>query len=126
MKKFLFFVVFIFFVSNKLFAAQGCLKGGLVYTSPPSGWRSWWTDSIDDSCSSGASTSDTYAYVYTISNSACSVALFNWGGSGVLVDYSIMNCPIDDYIPILIVLTGSTYFLFLKRFTRKNTYNEIL
>ena len=125
MVKYFLFFVFLFLISNDLFADTGCLKGGKVYINSPSGWNQW-TSPISDNCPGGSTTATTYAYVNSITSTSCSIGFLGWSGSGVLVDYGIMNCPIDDYIPILIVLTGSTYFLFLKRFTRKNTYNEIL
>ncbi len=114
MRKYLFLVVYVFLVSNNLLAAQGCLKGTQVYTNPPSGWNQW-SNPIDDNCPSGASTSDTFAYVSNITSTNCSIGFFGWGGSGKLVDYSIMNCPIDDYIPLIIVFAGATGVYFLRR-----------
>ncbi|MBY0543265.1 MAG: hypothetical protein K2P75_07660 [Sphingobacteriaceae bacterium] len=122
MKKYFLFFVFLFLINNNLFADTGCLKGCQVYINSQSGWNQW-TSPIPDNCSGGFTAATTYAYVNSITSNSCSIGFIGWRGSGFLVDYSIMNCRIDDYIP---VLTGSTYFLFLKRFTRKNTYNEIL
>lgn len=107
-------MLFVLLFDSNLVASTGCLKGGLVYTSPPSGWNQW-TNSIDDSCPNGALVSDTYAYINSTSGTSCSVGFLGWSGSGVLVDYSIMNCPIDGYIPFVMMIASFTAVVFLKR-----------
>lgn len=114
MKKFLFFVVFIFFVSNKLFAAQGCLFGGQVYTTPPSGWYQW-TNPIQDNCPGGSTTSTTYADVSGSPGSSCRIGFLGFAGTGNIVNYDIEFCPIDDYIPLIIVMAGATGAYFLRK-----------
>ena len=108
------FIFFFLLINNILFAVTGCLSGTKVYTKPPSGWTQW-SVPIEDNCPSGASISDNYANVNTISSTGRSIGFWGLGGSGVLIDYSIMNCPIDDYIPLVIVLVGVTGVMFLRK-----------
>lgn len=114
MKKYFLFFVFAALINGDLFATQGCLSGREVYTDPPGGWYQW-REPIPDNCPGGATTATTYAYINSYTTTTCTIGFLGWQGNGVLVDYGMMNCPIDDYIPFLIVLTAFTYFLFLKR-----------
>ena len=113
MKKYLILILFVLFLKSSVLASTGCLKGGLVYINPPSGWNQW-TNSIDDSCPSGASVSDTYAFLNSVSVTSCSVGFLGWSGSGVIVDYSIMNCPLDDYVPVAVLFVAGFSFFYLR------------
>lgn len=114
MKKFFLFIVLLTLVNGNLFAATGCLKGGEVYTVSP-GFLSGWTSPIQNSCGSGATPSTSYADVNSITNTSCSIGVFWTGGTGVLVNYDIEFCPIDDYIPLMLVMIVATSGFFLRR-----------
>lgn len=114
MKKFFLLIALITLVDANVMAATGCLRGGQVYTTPPSGW-SQWANPIPDNCTNGASISTPYAKVNSVTTTACTVGFLGLSGSGFLVDYEIEFCPIDDYIPIILVITGATTSYFLRR-----------
>lgn len=113
MKKFLLLIVLIALVNDNLFAASGCLRAGQVYRNPPSGLNGW-SSPIQDNCPSGASTSTQYAEVNSIGGS-CSIGFLGLGGSGTLVNYDIEFCPIDAYIPLMLLLTGGIAIYFLRK-----------
>lgn len=113
MKKYFLFIVLTVLVNGNLFAATGCLRAGQVYTDPPSGWNQW-TNPVPNSCPNGASASTEYAGVNSTGGS-CTIGFWGLGGSGVLVNYDIEYCPIDDYIPLMLVVVGGAASYFLRR-----------
>lgn len=114
MKKLFVIIALIIMVNDSLFAATGCLRAGQVYRNSPSGLNGW-SNPIQDSCPSGALTSTQYAEVNSVSGGTCSTGFLGLGGNGVIVDYDIEFCPIDDYIPLIFVISGGTASYFLRR-----------
>lgn len=99
-------------------AVIGCQRDSNldVYTNPPSGWNGW-TTLIQENCPTGSTTSSQYANVTsytTLPATACSIGFLGLV-SGKLVNYSILYCPIDDYIPLLVLVTGVLSCFFLVR-----------
>jgi hypothetical protein len=113
MKKFFLLILLIILVNNNLSAATGCLRAGQVYRNNSA--FSGWSNPIQDNCPSGALTSTQYAQVNSVSGTSCGIGFLGWGGSGVLVDYDIEFCPIDDYIPFIFIIAGGTASYFLRR-----------
>jgi hypothetical protein len=97
-------------------AAIGCQRDSNldVYTNPPSGWNEW-TTAVRENCPSGSTTSDQYANVTsytTFPATVCYIGFLGWTGAGKLVNYSILNCPIDDYIPYLVLIISVFSYFF--------------
>lgn len=107
-------IALIILLNNNVLAATGCLRAGQVYTNAPSGWNQW-TSATPDNCPNGASISTQYAKVNSVTTTTCTLGFLGLSGSGVLVDYDIEFCPIDDYVPIIFVIAGGTASYFLRR-----------
>lgn len=113
MKKYILLIVLTILVNNSLFAAEGCLRNGQVYTTPPSGLNRW-TGPVQGNCPVGATTSSVFAYVNSTTSTTCSIGFLGLSGSGVIVDYSIVNCPLDNYIPLLMLCVSGAAVFFLR------------
>ena len=113
-KKYLLVVVLLFLLNDTSFASTGCLRSGQVYTTPPSGWYQWESPTQSE-CPVGASTSTQYASINSTSSTRCTTGFLGFGGNGVLVDYDIEYCPIDDYVPLIILLLGGITSVLLRR-----------
>ncbi|RYH29304.1 hypothetical protein EON65_09040 [archaeon] len=104
--KYLIFFVFSFFLTPKL-NAQGCRSGGQIYTNSFNFFGTLlWSGAVSESCPASASSSTQYAKF--ISNTtggagtSCTIGFFS--STGILVNYRIDNCPLDDYIWLLIFI----------------------
>jgi len=99
---------FLSFLAEELAAQvyRGCRSGGVIYTTPPA-FLYGWTGGISEPCPPGATSST--QHVQFIRNAptpnSCPVGLLSLGGSGILVDYGIVYCPLDS-------LSTFTLFLF--------------
>ncbi|RZJ99288.1 MAG: hypothetical protein EOO43_27030 [Flavobacterium sp.] len=102
------------FASNIAYSQllDGCKQGNLVFQD---NFFTWFT-SIQSDCPTGSTTSTQFAQVSATTNTNCSIGLFGTGGTGKLVKYKIANCPIDDYIPALILgFAGIGVFVIRRR-----------
>lgn len=84
---------------------RGCRGGGQIYTSPPSGIYGW-TSPVSESCPTGATNTTPRAQFIRnapVTPGTCPIGLLSLGGQGILVDYQIVYCPIDDLLPLVFV-----------------------
>ena len=101
--KYILLVVAVCFFSVKSFSAVGCLYNTQILTNDPSFFPYWWTSGVSTSCPANATTSTDYAKFQsnvTPSSSCIATAGFS---TGILVNYDIAKCPIDDWIWLLII-----------------------
>ncbi|GEM_PF-1386991 len=111
--KFVIIIVLVFFIGNIASAAEGCLYGGQVYRDQL--FTGSWQNSISSSCPSNASNSTNYAKIINEIKPKQSCRL-SWSlDYGVLVEYDIAKCPIDDYIPQMLLGVSGFGFLFIRR-----------
>lgn len=111
--------IFIFLVFNKseTQAAVGCQAKGYIYVNGPSGWTEW-SNATQVSCPNNASNSDQFAKFASYTSTpatTCYVGFWGFGGAGKLVNYNLVNCPIDDYIPHMLLGVSGLGFLFIRR-----------
>lgn len=112
-------VLILFFISAFYLrsSAQGCRYGGAIYISSPSGWYQW-TNPVSETCGAGATTSTQYArYISNVPGpNTCYIGFWGLGGTGTLVNYALLNCPIDDYLWVLILpLAAFAIYMLRKR-----------
>ena len=113
-------ILFLICFSINATAVIGCQRDSNldVYTNPPSGWNGW-TSLVQENCPTGSTTSSQYANVAsytTLPATACSIGFLGLV-SGKLVNYDILYCPIDDYIPLLITVISGLGLFYIKRKT---------
>lgn len=119
MKNLIYLLFFFLSISvNHTFASTGCLYLGDIYT-----YQQGTTSGIDPPAPyppgsypryrSALFIPESSAFCVNSSSSPCRVGgnIQQWG---VLVGYSITDCPIDDYIPLMLVISGSVGVLFLR------------
>ena len=111
-------ILFLICFSINATAVIGCQRDSNldVYTNPPSGWNGW-TSLVQENCPTGSTTSSQYANVAsytTLPATACSIGFLGLV-SGKLVNYDILYCPIDDYIPYLALVISVFTCFFLSR-----------
>lgn len=115
MKK-LFIVIYLIsgFGMISSFGAVGCQHptNGNVYRN--NNWWGW-SNLIQDDCPSGSTTSTQFASVSSSAGGSCLIGFFGLTATGSLVNYDILNCPIDDYIPFLILISGGLGFVYLRK-----------
>jgi len=95
---------------------RGCRRGGTIYTNPP-GLLAGWSGGISETCAPGASRTTSYArYSNDVSGSpSCTIQLLGLGGTGTLVEYRLLNCPIDGWITFLLIPAAFVGILMIKR-----------
>jgi hypothetical protein len=107
-----FSIIFLLFLPILGYSQQsGCKQGNQVFQMNV---ITWFTP-IQSDCPLGSTTSTQFAQVLTTSNTNCSIGAFGLGGTGKLVTYKLAYCPIDDYIPFLILAAGGLGFFYLRR-----------
>ncbi|WP_316782863.1 hypothetical protein [Pedobacter frigiditerrae] len=90
---------------------NGCQQGNQVFQL---NIVTWFTP-IQSNCPQGSTTSTQYAQVISSTNTICYIGAFGAGGTGRIVSYRIALCPIDDYIPFLILAAGGFGFFYLRK-----------
>lgn len=131
-----FFFVFLLInslVSNPLRADDGCLVSGMgmFYANPANGnsttyfrGGAYYVSAAE--CSQGISPTKSYYSVTSTSNANC-YAFYDGSGSvtsssnyyysGKKRVFNVLNCPIDDYIPLLITIISGLGIFYIKRKT---------
>jgi hypothetical protein len=124
--KFIIMTILICLNSN-IYAATGCRNGtGAVYTTTFIFFGgTYWDTPVNTNCPLGSTTSTQYANVTSTSSTNCTIYL---GGlsttTGKIVTYGLLNCPIDDFIPFLILATGALGAVYLRK-NKKYTFAKI-
>lgn len=106
--------VIIFILSLPIISSaqqSGCQQGNQVFQN---NLGTWFTP-IQSNCPQGSTTSTQYAQVISSSNTTCLIGVFGASGTGKLFTYRIALCPIDDYIPFLILAAGALGFFYLRK-----------
>lgn len=106
-------ICFLFFLfEENVKADTGCLYNGQVYRVSPT-WFNWfWSSPMQASCPVNATPATLYAKVDPGSGASCPIS---WSASGREVSYRIDNCPLDDYMPVLFLITAGTGLFFLRK-----------
>lgn len=108
-------------VNNSLLEAQvlqGCRKGGVIYTSSFNFFGTLlWSGGVSETCPASASSATQYAGFISNASPSSSCVIGFFVDTGTLVNYSIYNCPLDEYIWTLIVVLGGMGFLYLRKHT---------
>jgi hypothetical protein len=109
-------LLFTFSFLDSFAQLTGCRKAGMIYHTPPS-FLYGWTDPISETCGPGATTSTQYLhFVRNVPAApACPVGLLSLGGTGILVEYTVLFCPLDKLLAILIVPAVIIGFLSLRK-----------
>lgn len=106
MKYILLFLI-ICFSTLKSFSAIGCLYNGQILTNDPSFFPWWWTGGVSTTCPANATTSTDYAKFLSNTSIPASGCYATAGlNTGILVNYDIAKCPIDDWLWVLIFPVG--------------------
>ncbi|TCC92243.1 hypothetical protein EZ428_10985 [Pedobacter frigiditerrae] len=124
-------VLFLTISVTKVFAAQGCLIGSTIYTTFVQnvyggffGNRPQYASPVLPALYGACPALDQnrYAlreqyhigYPFAITNCGLTTS-YNSNNIGVLYNYTEIKCPIDDYIPFLILSVGGLGFFYLRR-----------
>lgn len=122
--KIAFFTIILFIFNIALLRAQvyqGCRKGGVIYTSNVNFFGAiLWGSGVNETCPAGASAATQYAaFISNTSSPSTSCIIGFFADTGVLVNYSIYNCPIDDYVGFLAPLLAGLGFLYISKQNRR-------
>lgn len=116
--KWIFVVLLSTFLTKNAFSQvlRGCRSGGSIYRTSPSGIFGW-TGPISETCPLNATTATHYTlFIQNASgHSTCPIGLLSLGGTGTLVDYRLLNCPIDGSIVTLLLPIAVIGFMVIKR-----------
>ena len=95
---------------------KGCRSGGMIYRNAPAGAYGW-TSPLSETCPANATTITQYTRFVqnTTGSSSCPIGLLNLGGTGVSVDYRLLNCPIDGWIAFLLIPAAFAGILMIRR-----------